>query len=244
MTLSLIKPDWPAPANVNAWCSTRQGGVSQPPYHSLNLGIRTRDCAEDVVENRLRLRQQLSLLHEPDWLVQTHSTDVVVLEDTENREADAAITRSTEHVAAVLTADCLPILLTSVNGDEVAAAHAGWRGLQSGVIETTVQQMETEADQLLAWVGPGISQRHFEVGEEVLEAFLSRLPESERFFVPGREAHWYCDLPAIADLVLSSLGVSQVFRDPHCTYADEALFHSYRRDGESGRMASLIWLTP
>lgn len=244
MSLTLVKPDWPAPSKVAACCTTRPGGKSLPPYDSLNLGIRTRDDPAIVEANRELLVRELDLSRSPDWLVQTHSTDVVVLEETADRAADAAITRTPGHVAVVLTADCLPILLTSVAGDEVAAAHAGWRGLQAGVIETTLEKMHSNPEQLLAWIGPGISQPHFEVGDEVREAFLSRLPDTEAFFERGRRGHWYCDLSAIADYRLRQLGVQQVYRDDHCTYANRKLFHSYRRDGESGRMASLIWMKP
>ncbi len=241
MTLQLIKPEWPAPANIGACCTTRLGGYSQAPYDSLNLGIRGQDNRQHVLDNRQLVVDQLSLPAEPDWLYQTHSIDVVVLEETASREADAAVTRAPEHVAVVLTADCLPVLFTSLAGDEIAAAHAGWRGLQAGIIEATVRQLQTEPQQLLAWIGPAISQQNFEVGEEVREAFLSDLPESENYFAAGKPGHWYCDLPGIARLKLRQLGVENVFLDPHCSYADRQLFHSYRRDGDSGRMASLIW---
>ncbi len=244
MSLNLIKPNWQAPAGVSACCTTRSGGVSEPPYDSLNLGIRTNDKTEHVSANRALLSDQLQLPAEPDWLIQTHSTDVVVLEDSDNRHADASITRSPTHVAAVLTADCLPVLFTSSSGDEVAAAHAGWRGLQAGVLESTVEQMKTEPADLLAWIGPAISQANFEVGDEVRDAFLSRVPDVFPYFEQGKPGHWYCDLPAIAALLMSQLGVARIYRDAHCTFADSDLFHSYRRDGESGRMASLIWITP
>ncbi len=244
MSLQLIQPDWSAPAAIHACCTTRVGGHSQPPYDSLNLGIRTNDDPAAVEANRQKLVEQLSLARQPDWLVQTHSTDVVVLEETDDRQADAAITRSAEHVAVVLTADCLPVLLASAAGDEVAAAHAGWRGLQAGVLEATVRKMRNHPGQLMAWIGPAISQPNFEVGDEVRDAFLSRLPEADSYFEPGKPGHWHCDLPAIAAHILRQLGVAQIYRDSHCSYADRELFHSYRRDGESGRMASLIWITP
>lgn len=244
MSLQLIKPEWNAPANIAACCTTRLGGYSQSPYDSLNLGIRTSDNPDQVRANRQLLRQQLALPVEPAWLTQTHSTDVVVLEKTSNRQADAAVSRSPGQVAVVLTADCLPVLLASVSGDEIAAAHAGWRGLQAGVIEATVGKMQNNPQQLLAWIGPGISQAHFEVGNEVREAFVESMPASSACFVTGKPGHWYCDLPGIAELKLRQLGIQQVVRDAHCSYADRELFHSYRRDGESGRMASLIWFQP
>ena len=194
MTLQLIKPNWTAPSNIGACCSTRVGGVSLPPYDSLNLGIRGNDNQEHVIANRRRLVSHLALPAEPDWLIQTHSTDVVVLEDSDERQADAAVTRSASHVAVVLTADCLPVLITSVSGDEIAAAHAGWRGLQAGVLEATVKVMSNSPGDLMAWIGPGISQENFEVGDEVREAFVSGLPRSADYFTVGKPGHWYCDL--------------------------------------------------
>jgi hypothetical protein len=241
--IETIRPGWPAPANVHACCSTRHGGVSRAPYDSLNLGLHVGDRVADVVANRKRLAEALALPAEPCWINQTHSIDVVTLEDDPRRDADAAITRQAGRVAVVMTADCLPILLCDRAGSEVAAVHAGWRGLQAGVIQAALAAMQSSGEELLAWIGPGISQPNFEVGDEVYAAFVDDDPAASASFLANRPGHWLCDLPGLAERVLREAGVGLVERSQDCSYADTGRFFSYRREAVTGRMASLIWIS-
>ena len=194
------------------------------------------------MQNRRLLREALALPSEPCWIDQTHGRQVVTLEQHESRAADAAITREPGKVAVIMTADCLPILLCNRDGDEIAAIHAGWRGLQAGVIESTLAALHSPAQDLLAWIGPGISQANFEVGDEVYTAFSDRVANAQDCFSANRPGHWLCDLAGLAELVLLAAGVDEVARAPYCSYADSDLFYSYRREAVTGRMASLIWI--
>lgn len=240
--IELIRPSWPAPANVSACCTTRKTGISAAPYDSFNLALHVGDDGASVRQNRQRLHQQLELPAEPEWIEQTHGTRAILLERDTRRNADAAVTRARGQVAVVMTADCLPILLCNRDGSEVAAVHAGWRGLQAGVIQSALAVMQSSNDQLMAWIGPGISQAAFEVGDEVRAAFIESSRDTGAFFEPHGPGHWLCDLAGIAEQVLTTGGVARVFRDPHCSYRDRELFYSYRRDGVTGRMAALIWI--
>ncbi|MEM7562963.1 MAG: peptidoglycan editing factor PgeF [Pseudomonadota bacterium] len=240
----MIKPDWSAPANVKAFFTTRLGGLSQAPYNGLNLGTHVGDDAAKVEQNRVLLSQELHLPNEPEWMNQTHSTRVVTLEDETRRDADAAITRRPGRVAVVMVADCLPVLVSNRDGSEIAAIHAGWRGLQGGVIQASIEAMQSNPADLTAWIGPAISKQHFEVGDEVREAFVDSVTctDIQSFFTPQGAGHWMCDLPAIAEQVLIETGVSQTGRSRHCTYAEPDLFFSYRREAVTGRQAALIWI--
>jgi YfiH family protein len=240
--IETITPDWPAPARIRACCTTRRGGVSARPFDSLNLGMHVGDREADVMQNRRRLRAQLALPGEPEWINQTHGVGVVTLENDSGRDADAAITRKPGRVAVVMTADCLPILLCNRDASEVAALHAGWRGLQAGIIQSTLAAMQSPRAQLLAWIGPGISQACFEVGEEVYAAFVDADGTTAACFSANRPGHWLCDLAGIAAALMYELGVAQVARSPHCSYRDAGRFYSYRRDAVTGRMASMIWI--
>ena len=240
--IDIVTPAWAAPANVGACCTTRQGGCSAAPFDSFNLGMHVGDRESDVILNRQRLRDQLALPNEPEWIRQTHSTEVVTLERDAGRDADAAITRVRGVVATVMTADCLPILLCHREGREVAAVHAGWRGLQGGIIQATLSAMQSSGADLLAWIGPGISQACFEVGDEVRAAFIDANPATASRFESNRAGHWLCDLAGIAVDWLAELGVNEVVRSPNCSYLESDLFYSYRREGVTGRMASLIWI--
>lgn len=242
--IETVAPAWNAPPQVRALCTTRRGGTSRPPWDELNLGQHVGDDAASVGNNRTRLVADLDLPAEPDWIRQTHSTRVVTLERDAGRDADAAVTREPGRVAVVMIADCLPILVASRDGREVAAIHAGWRGLAAGVVEAALAQIETPPAELLAWIGPGISRAHFEVGADVRDAFAARLEASPRYFEACRPGHWLCDLPGLAALVLERAGVGAIRRDPYCTYGDHERFFSYRRDGVTGRMAALIWIDP
>lgn len=236
-----IIPDWPAPPNVRALVTTRQGGVSLPPWDSFNLGDHVGDDPARVAENRKRLRARLP--GEPVWLRQVHGTRCVdagaVAPGT---EADAAISRRPGVVCAVLTADCLPVLLCDDAGAVVGAAHAGWRGLLSGVIEATVAAMAIPAERLQAWLGPAIGAQSFEVGDEVRTQFMAHNLAAKAAFVAGNPGKWQCDIHLLARQRLAALGVRRIASADFCTVRDRERFFSYRRDGVTGRMASLIWL--
>ncbi len=240
--IEIVQPRWPAPTNVSACCTTRVGGVSAVPYDSLNLALHVGDDAARVSANRERLREQLGLPAEPCWMNQSHGIRAVTLEQDSERDADAAITRRAGMVAVVMTADCLPILICNRSGTEVAAVHAGWRGLQAGVIQSTLDAMKSSSEELMAWIGPGIAQPCFEVGDEVRAAFGDAIQDAGKHFSPHGPGHWLCDLGGLAEQVLNQRGVNLVFRDPHCSYRDADLFYSYRRDATTGRMAALIWI--
>ena len=241
--IETIKPGWIAPPGICAFTTTRVGGVSEPPFDSLNLALHVGDDPVHVARNRELLQQLLNLPAEPCWINQTHGTHAVTLELDNSRDADAAITRLPGVVAVVMTADCLPVLLSNRDGSEVAAVHAGWRGLQAGVIQSTIASMQSSAEQLQAWIGPGISQENFEVGGEVRTAFIDSMQDAKSFFKQNRKAHWLCDLAGLAERVLKIQGVVDVYRDPGCSYRDADDFFSYRRNATTGRMASLIWIT-
>jgi hypothetical protein len=241
----LIVPDWPIPAGVRAAFTLRTGGVSKPPFDSFNIGSRVDDEAFAVEENRRQLRERLALPTEPAWLTQVHGCRVADLDakdsDGAAAPADAEVTRGTGRVCAIQVADCMPVLFASADGAAIGAAHAGWRGLAGGVLESVVQAMRAPPQQLLAWLGPAIGQRHFEVGEEVRAAFLAADPAAATAFAPNPQGRWQCDLYGLARRRLAALGVERIYGGLWCTYADAGRFFSYRRDGRCGRMAALIW---
>lgn len=240
--IKFIAPEWPAPPNIGAFSTTRLGGDSLTPFDGFNLAAHVEDDPLQVSANRNRLRVETGLPDEPCWLDQTHGIQTVQLDIDRNRDADAAVTRLPGKVAVVMTADCLPILLCNRDGSEVAAVHAGWRGLQAGVIQSALDAMISNNQDLIAWIGPAITQPHFEVGDEVLEQFQQVLTGVENFFQQNRPGHWLCDLAGLARQVLEQHEVAAVFSDPHCSYRDEELFYSYRRASPTGRMATLIWI--
>lgn len=236
-----IRPDWPAPARVAALVTTRAGGASEGAYAGLNLGTHVGDDAQRVAENRRRLAALLPA--EPVWLDQVHGVRVVRADQAApGCSADAAYTESRGTVCAVLTADCLPVLLCDAAGSVVACAHAGWRGLCEGVIEASVAAMGRPGAQLLAYLGPAIGPASFEVGEEVRAAFVARDSSAALAFAPGRPGKWWCDLYALARQRLAHCGVGAVWGGGFDTFAEATRFYSYRRDGRTGRMAALVWL--
>lgn len=238
-----IVPDWPAPPCVKAVITTRSGGSSAGPYASLNLGLRSGDDAGAVAANRARLRAALP--QEPRWLRQVHGAAVVDADKlTAMPEADASVARLPGTVCAVLVADCVPVLFTNRTGTLVAIAHCGWRGLAAGVIERTVTATGGPPDDLLAYLGPGIGPKAFEVGEEVRRAFLADHPDDADAFIPNSPEKWLADLFLLARRRLQRVGVQRTFGSEICTYSDPARFYSYRRDRTTGRMAALIWLEP
>jgi polyphenol oxidase len=243
-----LTPDWPAPATVRALSTLRTGGASGPPYASLNLGGHVGDDATAVEGNRRALRDAARLPAEPVWLEQVHGICVKDLDSQgPSGPADAAVTRQPGKVCAILTADCLPVLLAGAAGDRVGAAHAGWRGLAAGVIEATVSALGGPPGELLAWLGPAIGPRHFEVGAEVREEFLRRAgagdtAADDAAFVPNARGRYSADLYALARRRLLRLGVERIYGGGECTYTDDARYYSHRRDGRTGRQATLIWL--
>ncbi|QSA96296.1 peptidoglycan editing factor PgeF [Methylococcus sp. EFPC2] len=233
-----IVPDWPAPAHVRAASSLRKGGASRGEFAGLNLGTHVGDDPERVASNRKLLSQALDLPAEPLWLNQVHGTTAVRADAPATVIADASWTDRPATVCAVMTADCLPILLCDRRGERIAAVHAGWRGLADGVVEATVDALGTT--DLLAWLGPAIGSDAFEVGDEVRRTFIDRLGECEHAFRPHADK-WKADLYTLARLVLGGLGIDDIHGGGHCTYGDPDRFYSYRRDGRTGRMATLIW---
>ncbi len=239
---ALLKPDWPAPASVHAFMTTRQGGVSRSPFDSFNLATHVGDDPVAVAQNRALLRQRLPA--EPLWLNQVHGVVVAdVGRDSAGCDGDAAVSFTTGEVCAVMTADCLPVLFCDRAGRVVAAAHAGWRGLAAGVLEATVARMGVAPGEILAWLGAAIGPAAFEVGDEVRATFVGLHPAAEAAFTPHGD-RWLADIYALARIRLAAVGVVAVYGGGLCAYTDTARFYSYRREGKTGRMASLIWLVP
>lgn len=238
--LPLITPDWPAPANVKALQTTRQGGVSMGVYASLNLGDHVKDNPQHVAANRQLLSAYLPT--EPVWLNQVHGVRVIDAALSSCLEsADASVATRKQVVCVTMTADCLPVLLCDHAGTVVAAVHAGWRSLCDGVIEATVAAMPVPADQLMAWLGPAIGPEAFEVGGEVRAQFMAKDAQAE-FAFQAKGDKWLSDLYTIARQRLQRLGVTQVYGGGHCTFSEPKTFFSFRRDGDTGRMGSFIWL--
>lgn len=240
---ALIRPQWPAPANVRACTTTRTGGQSLPPYDTFNLGDHVDDDPVAVAANRERLVQRLGLAVQPVWLRQVHGVHVIdAAAPGAQPEADAAYSFVPGVACAVLTADCLPVLLCDRAGTRVAAAHAGWRGLAGGVIEAAVRELHAPGEELLAWLGPAIGPDAFEVGDDVRAAFVGRDEGADAAFKRSANGKWLADLYALARRRLAALGISAVYGGDWCTYTDSSCFYSFRRDRVTGRMASLIWM--
>jgi YfiH family protein len=239
---AILAADWPAPPGVVAFTTLRHGaGVSAAPFDRFNLGSRCGDVPEDVASNRAELSQRFGLPSPPRWLRQVHGTTVAVEPGDDEPEADAAVTRTPGTVLAILTADCLPVVLASEDGNEVAAAHAGWRGLAAGVLEATVAAMQAAPERVLAWLGPCAGPQAYEVGQEVFDAFIARDPRAAAVFAATRPGHWRVDLYALARQRLLAAGVARVHGGGLCTISDPRRFYSHRRDQRTGRMATLVW---
>jgi len=244
-----VIPNWPAPPRVRALSTFRYGGVSPDPYGSLNLGDHVEDAPLAVAKNRQMLREAAGLPAEPCWLTQVHGTRVVDLEvalatprGAAGVSADATVSGLPGSVCAILTADCLPLLLAAGSGNRVGAAHAGWRGLASGVIEAAVRAMGTPPSDLLAWLGPAIGPQHFEIGAEVREALLCADPGADAALKPNARGRFMADLFALARRRLARAGVERVYGGGECTFAQADKYFSHRRDGRTGRQATLIWI--
>jgi hypothetical protein len=242
--LEPIIPDWPAPARVRALVTTRAGGVSTGAYASLNLGSRCGDDPDAVAENRKRLAALLP--SEPVWMRQVHGIAVADADAARasgvEPEADAAVAREAGTVCAVLVADCMPVFFADEAGSVVAVAHAGWRGLSAGVLDATLDAMRVPAASVVAWLGPAIGARVYEVGDEVRAAFLAHDGSAAQAFAPTRPEHWLLDLYAVARQRLAARGVERVYGRGFCTFTERERFFSYRRERASGRMAAVVWL--
>lgn len=242
----LIIPDWPAPSHVKAFFTTRAGGVSTDAYTTLNLGAHVGDAPEDVAENRHRLRALLPSA--PVWLNQVHGSNVfladqIALATHGAVEADASVTTLINVPCAVLVADCMPVLFCSADGSCVGVAHAGWRGINRGVLEATVAALNVSPANIIAWLGPAIGPDAFEVGEDVFDAFTTASSEDASAFQPiaGQRGKYLADIYELARRRLRRAGVQAIFGGKFCTVGDPARFFSYRRDGKTGRMAAMIW---
>ena len=241
-------PDWPAPAAVRALSTFRGGGVSTGRYESLNLGDHVGDAPAAVAENRRRLRVAARLPGEPVWLRQVHGVSIADLDRSASGEtgvaepADGSVTRRASRICAILTADCLPILLAAESGQAVGAVHAGWRGLAAGVLEAAVRSLGEPPASILAWLGPAIGPRRFEVGPEVREAFLQGDPGAGDRFERGSGDRYLADLAGLARRRLERLGVKSIHGAGECTHELGNRYFSHRRDGETGRQATLVWL--
>lgn len=246
MNIPIIKPDWPAPAAVKAFTTTRYGGFSQGCFTSFNLAEDLGDNPQDVAANRKLLQQELQLPSEPLWLKQVHSNTIFIPEQIRPISkpiADGTFTSHPNTVCIVTTADCLPILLCDSHGTEIASVHGGWRGLAAGIIEQALQQFSSPANNLLAWLGPAIGPGAYEVGAEVRAAFIKNFPDAHQAFLPSpNEDRFYADLYLLAKQRLLQQGVKKIYGGNFCTYTENDRFFSYRRDRETGRMASVIWL--
>jgi len=260
-------PPWSGRFGVEVYSTTRLGGVSLPPFDSLNLGLHVDDVAASVIENRQILKRSLSLKQEPLWLNQVHGSAIVKAEEQQQLfsirrsassgkptppEADAAWTQQRNLPLSVLTADCLPVVLAtgahseySVEQKSIAVIHAGWRGLAAGVLQNAIDALDAKPSSIAVWLGPAIGPQQFEVGTDVLEAFLAVLPGCEATcFTPhpakAHEGKWLCDLYALARRILTKRGITEISGGNHCTFSDSGLFFSHRRDqGETGRLATV-----
>lgn len=246
-----ISPSWPAPANIRAFTTTRHGGISSSPYDSLNLGLHVNDDSQKVLHNRQYVYLAEKVPAEPFWLNQTHSTNVIdISQQKYNQSSDQAIintdgsyTCHANKVSVVLTADCLPVLFCSSAGNEVAATHAGWRGLCNGILENTVDFFRCPATEILVWLGPAIGPQRFEVGLEVKQQFEIQDPNANFAFqlIDYTKQKYLANLYLLAKQRLIKRGITQIYGGEYCTYSQNNLFYSYRRDKQTGRMASMIW---
>lgn len=258
--LPVITAAWPAPAHIRAVSTTRGGGTSDAPHASLNLGHNTADDPGAVQHNRARVRAALNLPGEPLWLNQVHGDAVLTAKDHAAARAASSVVPTADAcaapiagpgaspVCAILTADCLPVLFCDRAGTWIAAAHAGWRGLAAGILPHTCEAMAVPPEEILAWMGPGIGAAAYEVGPEVRETFVTADPGNESYFEARetapegfKQTRYLADLYGIARRQLLAAGVGAVYGGEHCTLTEAERFFSFRRDGETGRMASLIW---
>ncbi|NKB34291.1 MAG: peptidoglycan editing factor PgeF [Pseudomonadales bacterium] len=246
-----LNADWPAPRNVHAMVTTRSGGISESPYASFNLANHVGDNPLAVAGNRDLLREDLPPRISYQWLDQIHGADVITIESAGHKiSADGLVSSESGVACCVLTADCLPMLFSNKQGTEIAAVHGGWRGLHGGILENAVNAMESDSADILVWLGPAIGPCHYEVGSEIKQKFLensaseSHIETIEQSFTAStKEGKFQFDLYQFAKLQLALLGVTEVYGGGQCTHCDDMTFYSYRRDGATGRMASIIYFT-
>lgn len=237
-----LDADWPAPKHIRAGTSIRTGGHSKTPFNDLNLAKHVGDDPDNVEKNRETLINYLKLKSEPIWLNQTHSAEIISIDNTlGDREADASFTTKQHQVCTVMTADCVPILFCKKDGTKVAAIHAGWKGICGGIIENSINAF-SEPETILAWIGPCISSEHYEVGNNVYESCLNHSNLVKSAFEQTNVKHWHADLVKIVRILLENRGVGAIYECNLCTYKMDDLFFSYRRDGNTGRTASMIWM--
>lgn len=241
-TTPFLKPDWPAPANISSYCSTRHGGLSLSPYESMNIASHVGDNLEHIKSNRAELKSLMQLPREPNWLEQVHGSKVVEIGRNDNREliqADGVYTKAKQVVLTVMVADCLPVLIASADGQEIAAVHAGWKGLAANILAEACSRF-VGSTHLLAWLGPAIGPCHYEVGDDVRSGFSGK--EADCFKAGKDRQHWWLDMVALAKIQLEAAGVSQVYGGGFCTHHEKERFFSYRRDGVTGRFGVFIWM--
>jgi len=249
ISASYILPDWPAPQGIKAYSTTRIGGCSKKPFDSFNLAKHVDDNNNEVLFNREKLKTDLHLPNSPIWLEQIHSCNLVDLDSLEQISiqkpriltADGSFTSNPNRICTVMTADCLPILLCNKKGTWVASIHAGWRGLADGIVQKAINAYAGTSQELIAWMGPAIGQDQFEVGFDVKQKFEISVKEVESFFIEKNDNKFLCDLYGICRNILQQYKI-QTYGGQWCTYSQESQFFSYRRDGATGRMASLIWI--
>ncbi len=248
MNTELIRPDWPAPSHIKAYSTTRHletSGTSTQEYQSFNLALHVNDQPAQVARNRKLLSKHLQLPCAPAWLNQVHGIELVDLDrkikPATMPKADGSYSQRVNQICVIMSADCLPILLTDTRGSQVAALHAGWRSLASGIIENLLHQWPTPLGQVMAWLGPAIGPESFEVGAEVRQAFIAQDSNATKAFHPCHKAKWLANLYLLAKQRLKSQGINHIYGGDYCTFKDHSRFFSYRRDGQTGRMASLIW---
>jgi len=240
---SWIEANWKAPPRIRAGTTTRIGGTSRPPYDTFNLALHVGDIDEAVITNRKHLVSLLNLPAEPCWPEQVHGSRICNTQQLfENPRADGIWTNREGVVCAVLTADCLPLLLCDRKGRLVAAVHVGWRGLSSNIVGNAIEVINVDPADLLAWIGPSISADHYEIGKEVRDACMNVVPEATNAFIQSRTDHWHANLGLLVRTQLTATGITDISEAGFCTYNDQHRFYSYRRDGKTGRTASLIWI--
>jgi YfiH family protein len=242
-----LAANWHAPPHIRAGTTMRYGGISSPPYDQLNLAMHVKDDINDVIINRERLVQQLKLPNEPVWLNQVHGKNVIQIDsqmdlELTDKTADGSYSTKANNICVVMTADCLPILLCNDEGTQIAAIHIGWRGFSKNLITAALDKFTCSHDKIIAWLGPCISAVHYEIDETVYNASRKIFAGAEECFIETQMGHWLMDLKQLVSNQLTNLEVKHVYTSPYCTYSDQTRFFSHRRDGITGRMASLIWM--
>ena len=245
--LAWVAADWPVPSHIHAGSTLRSGGVSKPPYDQLNLGLHVNDEQGCVLTNRERLAKELKLPAEPVWLNQEHGNNIIRLDSQEDSEttintADGSYATETNQVCVVMTADCLPLLLCDTDGTQIAAIHIGWRGFSKNIVSVALEKFTCPHDKIIAWLGPCISADHYEIDATIYNATRKIFAGAEECFIETNEGHWLMDLKQLVYKQLITLEVRHIYTSPYCTYSDQTRFFSHRRDGITGRMASLIWM--